>query len=120
MAASKITSNADFVVEQGASGNWTYRKWKSGLVEAWYSGSISVTTSPIGNIHRAAGLTLAIPSGLFNNTPTFTLANARQKQASWFSCNATADSNIQLGLQIFAASALSSTNVPFSVYIVGS
>lgn len=25
----------DFVVEQGTSGNWTYRKWNSGIAELW-------------------------------------------------------------------------------------
>lgn len=26
---------ADFIVEQGISGNWTYRKWNSGIAECW-------------------------------------------------------------------------------------
>jgi hypothetical protein len=27
--------NSDFIVEQGASGNWVYRKWNSGVAECW-------------------------------------------------------------------------------------
>ena len=27
---------ADFIVEQGTSSIWTYRKWNSGAYEAWY------------------------------------------------------------------------------------
>lgn len=26
---------ADYVVEQGTSGSWTYRKWNSGVAECW-------------------------------------------------------------------------------------
>lgn len=29
------TSLADYVIEQGASGSWTYRKWSSGIYECW-------------------------------------------------------------------------------------
>lgn len=32
---------ADYIVEQGASGDWTYRKWNSGIVECWRLVSIS-------------------------------------------------------------------------------
>lgn len=36
---------ADFIVEQGTSGIWTYRKWNSGIAECWgrSSGTIDVT-----------------------------------------------------------------------------
>ena len=30
---------SDFVVEQGTSGNWSYRKYHSGIYEAWYTGT---------------------------------------------------------------------------------
>lgn len=37
----------DAIVEQGTSGIWTYRKWKSGVAECWgiYSGSITSRTA---------------------------------------------------------------------------
>lgn len=36
----------DFIVEQGTSGIWTYRKWNSGIAECWgrSSGTIDITT----------------------------------------------------------------------------
>ena len=36
----RINGNAiaDFIVEQGTSGNWTWRKWSSGLQELFYRG----------------------------------------------------------------------------------
>ena len=39
----------DYVVEQGASGIWTYRKWNSGIAECWgYSDLGDIT---IGNVY---------------------------------------------------------------------
>lgn len=37
---------ADFVIEQGTSDIWTYRKWNSGIAECWgtSSGTTSITT----------------------------------------------------------------------------
>lgn len=57
--ADKITGlisgvgSADFIVEQGTSGIWTYRKWASGIAECW--GAKSVTTAistAMGSIYR--------------------------------------------------------------------
>lgn len=39
------TTPADYVTEEGTSGSWTYRKWASGLQEAWYSGSITFSAA---------------------------------------------------------------------------
>ena len=33
----------DFIVEEGTSGIWTYRKWNSGKIELWGDASGSVT-----------------------------------------------------------------------------
>lgn len=32
----------DYIVEQGTSGDWRYRKWNSGVAECWWEKSISV------------------------------------------------------------------------------
>ena len=41
----------DYVVEEGTSGIWTYRKWNSGIAECWgtYSNTISASTTSNGN-----------------------------------------------------------------------
>lgn len=45
---------ADYVVEQGTDGIWTYRKWNSGIAELWgtYTGT-SVTPTAWGNIYAS-------------------------------------------------------------------
>lgn len=41
------TDLADYVVEQGTSGIWTYRKWNSGIAECWgiYGFSTAINTA---------------------------------------------------------------------------
>lgn len=45
----------DYIIEQGKSGNWRYRKWNSGKIEAWCKGTFSYgATTQVGQLHRAA------------------------------------------------------------------
>ena len=45
--AEKLGLIADYVVEQGTSGIWTYRKWNSGVAEIW--GRIEGSTNNVGS-----------------------------------------------------------------------
>lgn len=67
----------DKIVSEGTSGYWTYRKWSSGRVEAWYYASFSVactTASTAYGGYRSAAISIAIPSGIFPSTPTYAVA----------------------------------------------
>ena len=46
----------DYIVEQGTSGIWTYRKWNSGIAECWGSVEFKgeTTFTAWGNIYRSA------------------------------------------------------------------
>ena len=65
---------ADYIVEQGTSGTWTYRKWNSGLAECWANkncGDIAVT-SAWGALFEGSNIGgIAYPSGLFVSQPIF-------------------------------------------------
>ena len=39
----KTNNGSDFIVEEGTSGMWTYRKWESGTMECW--GTLTLTTT---------------------------------------------------------------------------
>ena len=41
---------ADYIVEQGSSGSWTYQKWNSGVAELW--GYTQLTNVPITNTNN--------------------------------------------------------------------
>ena len=65
---------ADYIVEQGVSGIWTYRKWAGGVSECWgdkICGDIDVT-SAWGALFEGSNMGgIAYPSGLFVSQPAF-------------------------------------------------
>lgn len=60
---------ADYVVEQGVSGMWTYRKWSSGIAECW--GGLATTLSHYATALGGYGYyTVAtFPSDFFISAP---------------------------------------------------
>lgn len=65
------STSVDYIVEQGTSGNWTYRKWNSGLAELWYYDltKSSQTFSAWGSLYYADWATgLTFPFA-FTSTP---------------------------------------------------
>ena len=61
---------ADYIVEQGVSGIWTYRKWAGGVAECW--GEVIVNTAiteKLGAMAFAITPYFAWPSGLFSTAP---------------------------------------------------
>lgn len=58
----------DFVVEQGTSDIWAYRKWASGVAECWGSYTSTGGSSTEGSLYWK-GTSTAYPSGLFIATP---------------------------------------------------
>lgn len=60
----------DYVVAQGTSGNWTYRRWKSGTYECWgtykyQSASPNVPDSDYGSFQMSYPVTFAQAPQLF-------------------------------------------------------
>lgn len=48
---------ADFVIQQGTSGIWTYRRWKSGIAECWGRKSVSTAIANAwGNLYTSGSL----------------------------------------------------------------
>lgn len=60
---------ADYVVSQGTNGEWRYRKWNSGFVEAWCNhdfGNVACTISSAAyGGYRSDLKTVTVPSGIF-------------------------------------------------------
>lgn len=106
---------AAVVEEKGTNGNWSYRKWSDGKIEAWGTGSQSVacTTSsaPYGGYRTANEITWSIPSGIFDGTPNyvfgtktganaFKVVNLRAASATqiagYFSCGESATQTVNM------------------------
>ena len=62
--------NNDYIVEQGTSGIWTYRKWASGIAECWGKKIASVITSSTwAGYYTGAIGSINFPTGLFISAP---------------------------------------------------
>ena len=95
----------DFIVEQGTSGIWTYRKWNSGIAECWGMGSVSVLCKKqSGSCWFTDDLTIALPTGLFTENGVVNLnchdywcwiAKAHMSQAENVSFRIARSSNYQ-------------------------
>lgn len=62
---------ADYVVAQGTSGIWTYRKWNSGIAECWITSTRIVSgsqSSIIGTAYYIRATWTDFPS-IFNEAP---------------------------------------------------
>ena len=62
----------DYVVEQGTSGIWTYRKWNSGLSECFGGLNVSPTSPSSEGSLYFKGVGVAYPTGLFLEKPSAT------------------------------------------------
>ena len=69
--------SVDYIVEQGTSGIWTYRKWNSGIAECWgrktWSSSVAITTSWGGIYESVPQAGIEYPSNLFIESPVLTM-----------------------------------------------
>ena len=69
---------ADFVVEQGTDGIWTYRKWNSGIAECWgnYTTSIAVNiASPGYGGYRSDAINIPTFPFTFTSVPSIMAMN---------------------------------------------
>ena len=106
-----VALNTDYIVEEGTSGVWRYRKWKSGKIEAWgyqtYSSiAINLTSAAFGG-YRSDVINMAIPSGIFTIAPDYVFLQKKSSQSgSIYFGSASSSTNIQF---IFGGSAVSQT-----------
>ena len=56
------TAAADYVIETGTSGGWTYKKWKGGTYEMFGTFTVTPTESTLnGTLYRTNNVTIAVP-----------------------------------------------------------
>jgi hypothetical protein len=59
-ANEKGLATADYIIQQGVNGIWTYRKWNSGMAECW--ATVSTTMTVTGENPFTAGGGYVIPT----------------------------------------------------------
>ena len=86
VARQSSSGGVDYITEQGTKsgnhGTWFYRKWNSGMVEAWYNMDTSISvnfnsSSSVAGTYRKDSTT-TIPSGIFSSKPNFGMVNVQQ------------------------------------------
>lgn len=76
----------DYIVEQGVSGIWYYRKWNSGIMEIWgkyYLSNVAMTTA-WGNMYESSKITLPSFPFSFIEIPYGQLSWQNGTCAAWF------------------------------------
>lgn len=79
-------SSVDYVVEEGTSGIWTYRKWNSGIAECWGEYPLAYTSFLAWGsalYYTQPYRSLSFPSGLFVDIPVVNGARVRGVDG-WF------------------------------------
>ena len=84
-------TSVDYIVEQGTSGGWSYRKWASGRMEAEKDISIGSSWSAVGGIYHNSTI-ITPPTGM-----TVTSGFANVKTSSAYLVNG----QIQIGADVY-------------------
>lgn len=96
-----------YIVEKGTkTGGWYYEKWSTGKIEAWGT-NIATGTATVTRVssmlYRAYNINIAIPSGIFDSTPTAAIVtpNYGSAQVAIVSAMAICSSKTALKVQIW-------------------
>lgn len=119
MATSTIR-NLPSIVEQGTSGNWTYRKWSDGTAECWIRDAVNEVnfSTKYGNGYYASQLTYAFPTNIFVSVPMVQVSmQDGGGYGSWFSLAGV--TNTSLHGYPYATTQASNINCAIYIYAIG-
>lgn len=111
---------SDYVIEQGTSGIWTYRKWESGIAECWgtHSATASVTTAWGYTFYGSVDMP-NFPS-IFIATPSRQATLSTPGGYAWLVPNSSnLSSTSPGGMYIFSGTSVSSVSCTISVHAIG-
>ena len=114
-------SAVDYIVEQGTSGEWTYRKWSSGIAECWrQSGSYSeAMTNNYGNGNYYTTDYFGFPSNLFTSVKYVDVHRAGGTGVGLVSTSVYSYSTTRVDFYIWNNGSSLTTNLAFSIYAKG-
>ena len=122
--SSDIPDPMDYITEFGTDGDWTYRKWKSGIMECWIrKGYPSVACSSswgqmkYGTLLSGDGLTY--PQGGFNAYPTVEWTAQLKAGSGWVAPNYDNYSTTKTGGAYIYSPASGTYDVTLNIYAKG-
>lgn len=117
-----LPTMADYVVEEGSSDIWTYRKWNSGLSECWGKQIFSsvATTTAWGSVYYGTlTSTLSFPSGLFLDAPEINTFLRSQGGRFWCTHSNNASATSAGTIYALAPQSYSSGSAILNIYAQG-
>ena len=109
---------ADFIVDQGVSGNWTYRKWNSGTAECW--GKITATPADVNSTNVT---TVSLPLSFVNTDYTVQITKSRNGKLVSYESDSDASGGVKHQKSSFDLHYVYSYkgiyDVGFHLYVVG-
>ena len=116
---------ADYIVEQGTSGIWTYEKWNSGTIKCWttnYWSTPTLTMSAISSsgTYKSNAVSMPFPSDLFVNVDEYFNAQFSFRSAGTYlqSIMYTVPSGSVLPIVILKGGS-STASVGVSAFVIG-
>lgn len=110
---------ADFVVEQGESGIWTWRKWYSGVAECWGKNivTLDITTSWGAGLYYGQVSAIAFPFA-FKSAPTCQVT-LETSNAAWSACNVRANTNYTSSVMVYRGASIAAQQCDVIYYAKG-
>ena len=110
---------ADFVVEQGTSGIWTWRKWYSGDAECWGKNivTLDITTSWGAGLYYGQVSAIAFPFA-FKSAPTCQVT-LETSNAAWSACNVRANTNYTSSVMVYRGASIAAQQCDVIYYAKG-
>ena len=110
----------DYVIEEGNSMGWYYRKWASGNSECWAHPTVNINpTNTWGYLTYASGGGYAFPSDLFIDAPYMLVTPTDVSGATWATCRIPTKDETKEIYVISAESFPNSRNVIINIYCKG-
>ena len=117
--ATIISDMADYVIEQGTSGIWTYKKWNSGTCEIWGRWEETLTNYATWNdMYSYSGSMKQLPFTVYDAVPTYSAKVANGYVCGCSLLHAYANPLTEIGLYA-SASASGSQSVLWVCNIKG-
>lgn len=111
----------DFVVEQGTSGIWTYRKWHSGIAECWgiYTASMAINTASASyGGYRSAEITATAYPFAFTAQPAVSAIMSYNSNGAWVN-NAQSSTSANFKFYLSCGSSLAAADRGISIHAFG-
>ena len=120
-----LSVGGDYIIEQGTSGNWTYRKWNSGTYECWTRLAVNTTVnSTWGSLYVSGSLSatnLTFPI-TFTAIPVVNVNLSGSGSGAFLIASGSASaSTTKTGIYEIARGSASTSSVGYAInyYVVG-